>query len=105
MKMYPPPSQVSFEIGITSTKCPSDINPTTVKIRPLGFNEDVEIELNFICECECHDHGEANSTNCHNGNGTFECGACRYSPPPALHLTRWMKGSAECGYCVDVYCP
>ncbi|XP_067109967.1 integrin beta-1-like isoform X2 [Osmerus mordax] len=69
--------EVSFEIGITSTKCPSQPKPTTVKIRPLGFNEDVEIELNFICECECHDHGEANSINCHNGNGTFECGACR----------------------------
>lgn len=51
--------------------------PETIKIKPLGFNEEVEITLNFICECDCHKHGIENSEICHNGNGTYECGACR----------------------------
>uniref|UniRef100_A0A674A3E4 Integrin beta n=1 Tax=Salmo trutta TaxID=8032 RepID=A0A674A3E4_SALTR len=49
----------------------------TIKIKPLGFTEEVEIALNFICECDCHKNGTENSEICHNGNGTYECGACR----------------------------
>uniref|UniRef100_A0A673C2V7 Integrin beta n=1 Tax=Sphaeramia orbicularis TaxID=375764 RepID=A0A673C2V7_9TELE len=44
---------------------------------PLGFTEEVEITLNFICECECHKDGIENSDLCHFGNGTYECGACK----------------------------
>ena len=60
-----------------STKCPSH-NSETIKIKPLGFTEEVEVVLNFICECECSKGGVPNSKDCHNGNGTLECGACKY---------------------------
>uniref|UniRef100_A0A8C8JTD2 Integrin beta n=1 Tax=Oncorhynchus tshawytscha TaxID=74940 RepID=A0A8C8JTD2_ONCTS len=69
--------EVSFDITIESQKCPSQGKSETIRIKPLGFNEDVEIVLNFICECECSKGGEPLSKICHNGNGTFECGACR----------------------------
>uniref|UniRef100_A0A674BI65 Integrin beta n=1 Tax=Salmo trutta TaxID=8032 RepID=A0A674BI65_SALTR len=69
--------EVSFDITIESQKCPSKGKSETIRIKPLGFNEDVEIVLNFICECECSKGGEPLSKICHNGNGTFECGACR----------------------------
>uniref|UniRef100_A0A6Q2ZFU5 Integrin beta n=1 Tax=Esox lucius TaxID=8010 RepID=A0A6Q2ZFU5_ESOLU len=69
--------EVSFDIAIESKKCPSDRKSQTIKIKPLGFAEEVEITLNFICECECSLTGEPVSKECHNGNGTFECGACR----------------------------
>ncbi|KAL0965988.1 hypothetical protein UPYG_G00289120 [Umbra pygmaea] len=69
--------EVFFDITIESKKCPADRKPQTIKIKPLGFNEEVEIVVNFICECECSKTGEAASEICHNGNGTFECGACR----------------------------
>uniref|UniRef100_A0A8C8IX99 Integrin beta n=1 Tax=Oncorhynchus tshawytscha TaxID=74940 RepID=A0A8C8IX99_ONCTS len=68
---------VSFTIRITAKQCPKMGKPETIKIKPLGFNEEVEITLNFICECDCHKDGIENSDICHNGNGTYECGACR----------------------------
>ncbi|XP_023696185.1 integrin beta-1 isoform X1 [Paramormyrops kingsleyae] len=69
--------EVSFNISITAHKCPKQGKAETIKIKPLGFTEEVEIVLRFICECECHKTGVPKSPLCHNGNGTFECGACR----------------------------
>uniref|UniRef100_A0A4W5QN66 Integrin beta n=1 Tax=Hucho hucho TaxID=62062 RepID=A0A4W5QN66_9TELE len=69
--------EVSFTISITAKQCPKMGKPETIKIKPLGFTEEVEIALNFICECDCHKNGIEDSEICHNGNGTFECGACR----------------------------
>ena len=68
--------EVQFEISITANKCPNK-NSETIKIKPLGFTEEVEIILQFICECECQGEGIPGSPKCHDGNGTFECGACR----------------------------
>uniref|UniRef100_A0A672JDX4 Integrin beta n=1 Tax=Salarias fasciatus TaxID=181472 RepID=A0A672JDX4_SALFA len=62
---------------VTSKGCPKQVKPETIKIKPLGFTEEVEITLNFICECECHKDGVENSDLCHFGNGTYECGACK----------------------------
>ncbi|KAF6727973.1 Integrin beta-1 [Oryzias melastigma] len=69
--------EVSFNISITSKGCPKKGKPETIKIKPLGFTEEVEITLNFICECDCHKDGEKDSPVCHFGNGTYECGACK----------------------------
>ncbi|KAJ8375991.1 hypothetical protein SKAU_G00065710 [Synaphobranchus kaupii] len=69
--------EVSFKISIQAHKCPKQGQSETIKIKPFGFTEEVEIILNFICECSCQTDGEKLSPLCHNGNGTFECGACR----------------------------
>uniref|UniRef100_A0A7M4EIR1 Integrin beta n=1 Tax=Crocodylus porosus TaxID=8502 RepID=A0A7M4EIR1_CROPO len=69
--------EVKFEISVTANECPKKGQNETIKIKPLGFTEEVEINLQFICECQCQNEGEANSPDCHEGNGTFECGACR----------------------------
>ena len=63
-----------------SQKCPSHGHSETIKIKPLGFTEEVEVVLNFICECDCSKDGVSNSKDCHNGNGTLECGACKCVP-------------------------
>uniref|UniRef100_A0A5F8ABB7 Integrin beta n=1 Tax=Macaca mulatta TaxID=9544 RepID=A0A5F8ABB7_MACMU len=68
--------EVQFEISITSNKCPKK-DSDSFKIRPLGFTEEVEVILQYICECECQSEGIPESPKCHEGNGTFECGACR----------------------------
>ncbi|KAK7816136.1 hypothetical protein U0070_023619 [Myodes glareolus] len=67
---------VQFEISITANKCPNK-ESETIKIKPLGFTEEVEVVLEFICKCNCQSHGIPASPKCHEGNGTFECGACR----------------------------
>uniref|UniRef100_A0A671YQK4 Integrin beta n=1 Tax=Sparus aurata TaxID=8175 RepID=A0A671YQK4_SPAAU len=69
--------EVTFSISVTSKGCPKKGKSETIKIKPLGFTEEVEITLNFICECECHKDGVKNSPLCHFGNGTYECGACK----------------------------
>ncbi|KAG5850495.1 hypothetical protein ANANG_G00083070 [Anguilla anguilla] len=69
--------EVSFKISVQAHKCPKQGQSKTIKIKPLGFTEEVKIVLNFICECSCQADGEKDSPICHNGNGTFECGACR----------------------------
>uniref|UniRef100_A0A3Q3MF42 Integrin beta n=1 Tax=Mastacembelus armatus TaxID=205130 RepID=A0A3Q3MF42_9TELE len=69
--------EVMFSISVTSKGCPKQGKPETIKIKPLGFTEEVVITLNFICECECHKEGIKNSPLCHFGNGTYECGACK----------------------------
>ncbi|KAM4705454.1 integrin beta-1 isoform 2-T2 [Rhinophrynus dorsalis] len=69
--------QVEFEISVTANKCPKKGQTESIKIKPLGFTEEVEIILHFICECDCQEKGIPNSPKCDNGNGTFECGACR----------------------------
>lgn len=69
--------QVYFKISIKADKCPAKGKSETIKIKPLGFTEEVEVVLNFICDCQCADNGEPFSEKCHQGNGTFECGACK----------------------------
>ncbi|XP_041928643.1 integrin beta-1-like [Alosa sapidissima] len=68
--------EVTFDVAITSKGCPSS-KTETVRIKMQGFTEEVEVQLNFICECDCHKTGINNSQICHFGNGSFECGACR----------------------------
>uniref|UniRef100_A0A7N6AAL6 Integrin beta n=1 Tax=Anabas testudineus TaxID=64144 RepID=A0A7N6AAL6_ANATE len=69
--------EVYFNISIESKKCPSNGKSEIIKIKPLGFTEEVELVLNFICDCQCASKGEPNSAKCHEGYGTFECGACK----------------------------
>ncbi|XP_019748462.1 integrin beta-1-like [Hippocampus comes] len=69
--------EVTFKISIESEKCPSHGKPESIKIKPLGFTEEVEVILNFICECQCSAQREPNSKKCDDGHGTFECGACK----------------------------
>ncbi|KAL6103775.1 itgb1 [Pungitius sinensis] len=68
--------EVSFHISVESQKCPLHGNEV-IKIKPQGFTEDVEVVLTFLCDCECAKDGDANSKQCSDGNGTFECGACK----------------------------
>ncbi|XP_064201735.1 integrin beta-1-like isoform X1 [Anguilla rostrata] len=72
--------EVSFHISVKANKCPQHGNAEVIKIKPQGFTEEVVLDLRFICECDCHSKGQPNSKFCNNGNGTFECGACRCNP-------------------------
>uniref|UniRef100_A0A8C5MHH6 Integrin beta n=1 Tax=Leptobrachium leishanense TaxID=445787 RepID=A0A8C5MHH6_9ANUR len=69
--------QVEFEISVTANKCHKKGQTESIKIKPLGFAEEVEVILHFICECDCQKDGLPSSPKCNFGNGTFECGACR----------------------------
>ena len=66
-----------LQISVQADKCPADGRSGSIKIKPLGFTEEVELVLNFICDCPCAASGEPKSPKCDNGNGIFECGACK----------------------------
>lgn len=68
-----------YEFGIRSENCPNNGNPVTLKLKPMGFTDEVELVLNFICECDCQVTSIPNSELC-NGEGSLECGSCRCNP-------------------------
>lgn len=70
-------TQVNFNITVTSKGCPNEGKSETIKIKPLGFTEEVEIILNFICDCQCQNNDVVKKSEKCSLNGTFECGACR----------------------------
>ncbi|XP_063964564.1 integrin beta-1-A-like isoform X2 [Lytechinus pictus] len=115
---------VSFDITITAERC-LEGGMTSFDIGPVGFSEQLQIELEVTCECDCQDIREMNSPDCSGGNGTLICGECecnqgRYgskcecsgneinmdstdpSPCRTDNTTRTCSGRGECicGKCV-----
>uniref|UniRef100_A0A8B9L7X5 Integrin beta n=1 Tax=Astyanax mexicanus TaxID=7994 RepID=A0A8B9L7X5_ASTMX len=70
--------EINFDVTITTKGCPSKGKSETLHIKPLSYNEEVAVVLNYMCECECHKDAIPNSPECHSGNGTLECGICRW---------------------------
>eukprot|EP00057_Strongylocentrotus_purpuratus_P012905 XP_011667379.1 PREDICTED: integrin beta-1-A [Strongylocentrotus purpuratus] len=70
---------VSFDITLTAERCVEG-GMTSFNIGPVGFNEELQIELEVTCECDCQGLEEANSTVCSSGNGTLVCGECDCNP-------------------------
>ncbi|CAJ0939657.1 unnamed protein product [Ranitomeya imitator] len=46
------------------------------KLRVLGFNEEINVDIEPVCHCDCQD-GEAFSDYCTGGSGNYSCGICR----------------------------
>lgn len=44
-------------------------------IRPLGFTDTLTVRVTSNCDCHCNDRPDPNACN---GQGTVECGICRY---------------------------
>ncbi|XP_022083289.1 integrin beta-1-like [Acanthaster planci] len=66
---------VSFDVSVEATGCP-ETEIQKFSIRPIGFDESVEIIVEVACNCECEAFGIPNSEYCTNGNGTLSCGQC-----------------------------
>nr|XP_014350673.1 PREDICTED: integrin beta-7 isoform X1 [Latimeria chalumnae] len=66
---------INFSVNITALDCLS--GPQTFKIKPLGFNDELTIEVETLCDCSCND--DPNSTYCSGNNGVLSCGICNCS--------------------------
>ncbi|XP_043939792.1 integrin beta-7 isoform X2 [Protopterus annectens] len=66
--------QVTFNVTLRAKQCLE--TKQSFQIRPLGFSEELQIEVETLCDCECHDFTE-NADYCSNGTGNFSCGICR----------------------------
>uniref|UniRef100_UPI00358E5D80 integrin beta-1-like n=1 Tax=Myxine glutinosa TaxID=7769 RepID=UPI00358E5D80 len=69
--------EVKFHVKVQTRGCPANGNDVAMEIRPLGFNERLWLRLQFVCRCECQQSSQPSSPDCHFGNGSMECGACR----------------------------
>ncbi|MFT7808565.1 integrin beta-6 [Arapaima gigas] len=66
---------VSFNVTVELPECLP--GPKHFSVKPLGFQDALEVDLTAICECDCHRREEPNSTHCGgSGHGSLECGMC-----------------------------
>ncbi|XP_030626565.1 integrin beta-6 isoform X2 [Chanos chanos] len=69
---------VSFNVTVELDSCLS--RPQQFLIRPVGFQDALEVEVTSLCKCDCHHTPDLNSPHCSNGRGALECGTCVCNP-------------------------
>ncbi|XP_078385960.1 integrin beta-3-like [Cetorhinus maximus] len=70
---------VNFTVKIEAIDCPKDGKVKTFTLKPILFQDTLEVTVNFKCDCECETNAVENSTQC-NGTGTYDCGVCKCLP-------------------------
>uniref|UniRef100_A0A672L354 Integrin beta n=1 Tax=Sinocyclocheilus grahami TaxID=75366 RepID=A0A672L354_SINGR len=88
---------VSFNVTIELKGCLA--GPRQFSLRPVGFQDALEIELESQCVCDCHQTPEANSTFCSRGHGALECGTCVCDPGfvgPKCECTEGQEQISDC---------
>ncbi|XP_056436342.1 integrin beta-3a [Gadus chalcogrammus] len=70
---------VSFSVEARLRGCPKE-KSRTFTIKPRGFKDALEINVDFACGCACEAQAELDSPLCNQGNGTHECGVCQCHP-------------------------
>lgn len=68
----------SFNVSVSITKC--EKRSRNLIIKPVGLGDTLEILVSAECDCDCQREVEANSSKCHHGNGSFQCGVCACNP-------------------------
>lgn len=66
--------QVNFLVTLQATRCFSE--PHLLKLRALGFSEELTVELHTLCDCNCGDT-QPQAPHCSDGQGLLQCGVCR----------------------------
>ncbi|XP_041118344.1 integrin beta-6-like isoform X2 [Polyodon spathula] len=69
---------VSFNVTVELADCLK--KPKHFTIKPVGFQDVLEVEIEAMCSCVCHHEAELNSSRCSAGKGTFHCGMCVCNP-------------------------
>uniref|UniRef100_A0A667HEX8 Integrin beta n=1 Tax=Lynx canadensis TaxID=61383 RepID=A0A667HEX8_LYNCA len=65
---------VNFLVTIQATHCLSE--PHLLRLRALGFSEELTVELHTLCDCNCGDT-QPRAPHCSDGQGLLQCGVCR----------------------------
>ncbi|XP_049979493.1 integrin beta-6 [Alexandromys fortis] len=68
----------SFNVTVTISNC--EKRSRSLIIKPVGLGDTLEILVTAECDCHCQKEVEVNSSKCHNGNGSFQCGVCACNP-------------------------
>uniref|UniRef100_A0A6Q2YE29 Integrin beta n=1 Tax=Esox lucius TaxID=8010 RepID=A0A6Q2YE29_ESOLU len=70
---------VSFNVTVELPACLDD-GPLRFHIKPVGFQDALEVHLDSLCSCACRSTRQPNSSHCGPGRGVLECGSCLCSP-------------------------
>ncbi|XP_075409046.1 integrin beta-7 isoform X3 [Tenrec ecaudatus] len=65
---------VDFWVTLQTTHCFE--KPQFLKLRALGFSEELTVELVTLCDCNCSDV-QPQAPHCSDGQGRLQCGVCR----------------------------
>ncbi|XP_059503296.1 integrin beta-6 isoform X4 [Stegostoma tigrinum] len=66
--------KVSFNVTVELKECLNEHKHIVIK--PFGFRDSLEIEIQPACSCSCQSNAEHNSSRCSNGSGSYQCGVC-----------------------------
>ncbi|XP_071371827.1 integrin beta-6 [Centroberyx affinis] len=69
---------VVFNVSVELTECM--LGPRRFFLKPVGFQDSLEVELESLCSCDCRRPSEANSSLCTQGRGALQCGVCMCQP-------------------------
>ncbi|KAK1890806.1 Integrin beta-6 [Dissostichus eleginoides] len=67
-----PGETVVFNVTVELPECLSGVRHFSLK--PVGLQDSLEVELESLCSCDCRHPPEANSSQCTEGQGAFQCG-------------------------------
>ncbi|XP_034051122.1 integrin beta-6 [Thalassophryne amazonica] len=73
-----PGDTVVFNVSVELAGCLSGVRHFSLK--PVGFQESLDVELDSLCSCDCRQPSETNSSRCTEGQGSFQCGVCVCQP-------------------------
>uniref|UniRef100_A0A2K5DZM1 Integrin beta n=1 Tax=Aotus nancymaae TaxID=37293 RepID=A0A2K5DZM1_AOTNA len=65
---------VNFWVTLQATHCLPE--PHLLRLRALGFSEELTVELHTLCDCNCSDT-QPHAPHCSDGQGHLQCGVCR----------------------------
>nr|XP_055103384.1 integrin beta-7 isoform X4 [Symphalangus syndactylus] len=65
---------VTFWVSLQATHCLPE--PYLLRLRALGFSEELIVELHTLCDCNCSDT-QPQAPHCSDGQGHLQCGVCR----------------------------
>nr|KAI5760729.1 ITGB7 [Gulo gulo luscus]KAI5760829.1 ITGB7 [Gulo gulo luscus] len=68
---------VNFLVTLQATHCSSE--PQLLRLRALGFSEELTVELHTLCDCNCSDT-QPQAPHCSDGKGLLQCGVCSCAP-------------------------
>ncbi|XP_027805752.2 integrin beta-7 isoform X2 [Marmota flaviventris] len=64
---------VNFWVTLQANNCLPE--PQFLRLRALGFSEELTVELHTLCDCNCSDT-QPQAPHCSNGQGDLQCGIC-----------------------------
>ncbi|CAG5858092.1 unnamed protein product [Menidia menidia] len=73
-----PGETVVFNVTVGLPGCLSGVRHFSLK--PVGLQDVLEVELDFLCSCDCRPPPPGNGSRCSEGQGSFRCGVCVCQP-------------------------